>query len=439
MNELERGPSGVPAVEKEGALLVWQVFGAPGLTVALLGAMLALLFVATQVPQGVPTEDISATHSFSVSLFIDGFGLSHVATSWPMMLLAVLLVLNLVGRWLRRRVGSLDVGSEGSLARVETAEVDAVDAVALAKRLEPWFGPSRVHVRSDRVEARRGLVREGLIAAAIGAAVLGAAGLLHISAGQSGRIVTRVSPPPGLEPRDVTQIEVDTGRSWDPGGPQLEVSCQPAPEGGADAWACAFAGEGVHTTVVLAPGQPAWLPGLRVTLERAEPMRALDLVHLGLTNPHTGEDVTLDAVPGRSYDVVVKGAEGDVDLSLRAVHGVEGPIALVATAGAASVLAGVGGAAGAGTSSGPVVVRGLTDQRLVMRFSTTEHRAVAVAGALLALLGLAMFALARHLSVTAREVAPGRWAVHASSLDRPERARELLRDLVGPSAGEEPR
>ncbi|GMV39985.1 MAG: hypothetical protein AMXMBFR64_17010 [Myxococcales bacterium] len=430
VDERERDAE-IPAVEREGALLVWQVFGAPGLTVALVGAMLALLLVATQVPQGVPAADVAAGHSFSVALFVDGFGLSRVATSWPMALLAVLLALNLAARWLRRRHGAGHGGAEALAG--ESGEVAAADAVALGKRLQHWFGPSRITVRPDRVEARRGLLREGLLAVVVGGAILGAAGLLHTAAGQSGRIMTRVASPPGMDPREVTQVQVNAGAAWEPGGPRLEVSCQRAPDA-ADAWACAFAGEGVHATSLLAPGQPAWLPGLRVTLERAEPLRALELVRLGLTNPLTGAEAALEAVPGRPYEVTITAAGGDTDLSLRAIHGVEGPVVAVDASDGVTVVAGLSGAPRDPRSGLPVTLRGLTDERLVLRFATTEHRLVAVVGAVLVLAGLLMIAATGHLAVAAWEVAPGRWAVRVTSLG-PDGA--ILRALQGAPTPEE--
>lgn len=418
----------VPAVEREGALLVWQVVGAPGLTIGLLGAILALLLVATQIPQGLPDAALGAGRSFSAWRALEGFGLGRVATSWPMLLLFVLLALNLVGLWLRRRLagGPERLGFEGARVRAEVAEVSAADGPALARRVEAWFPASRVVVRASRVEARRGRAREGAVAVVLGLVVLGAAGAIHAFGGQEGLIVTRVGPPPGMEARVVTQVLALGGRDWLP-GPPLEVHCPAVPDT-VDVFTCSFAGAGAHTTAVLAPGQPVWLPGLRVTLERVDRVRGLQAVDLVLVNRTTGEEAPMAAQPGRPYDVGLSGPGGDVELDLVATHGVEGPVAAVSGPTGAFVFAGAdedGASAGA-----PLGLRGGMDRQLVMHYATTTHRPVAVAGAVLLLLGVVMLALPGHLELVARELVPGRWTVRVASLDRPERAKDVARTLA---------
>lgn len=423
----------VPAVEREGALLVWQVFGAPGLTIGLLGAMLALLLVGTQIPQGIPDAALGEGHSFSVWRTAEGFGLARIATSWPMLLLAVLLVLNVAGLWLRRRFvpPSERLPLEGSRVRAEVVEVSVEGGDALARSLGRWFSATRVVLRPGLVEARRGRAREARIVIVLALGVLAAAGAVHAFGGQEGRIVTRLSPPAGMEPRDVTQVQRLGVHTWEPGGPALEVACQPSPDAGPDAFACAFAGEGAHTTLLVKPGRPAWLPGLQITLERAELVRELEGVRLVLINEATGEEAPMSAAPGQMYDVGVAVPGGEAALTLVGVHGVEGPVAAVSADTGAVVFAGVG--VDAVAAGAPVRVRGDVDRRLVLRYTTTAHRPVAMAGAVLLLLGLLMLALPGHMEVVARELAPGRWTVRATSLDRPEQARALVRALAAPT------
>ena len=420
--------------DEGGAHLVWHVFASPTLTVALLGLMVALGLSATQVPQGTSEAELLELMSFSWARLVAGFGLHHVLTSWPMMLLVVLLVLNVVALVLRAwgdgRRGAAEPRTlvEGSRSRAERVALRGVDASQLTVALGKWFSGSQIRAKGGGVVATRGTVREGLVFLGAGVVALVAAAVGHGLVGEDGRVVTDVAP---LDEGSMTRSVVSMLREgeWVPGGPFASMACGPAAAGDpAGVRPCIIDGPGGPVAGPIAAGSPVWLPGLRISYGSVAPSPQSEQVRLELSSPQTGEAAEVYAGPGvMSFDLAFGGEADPSSYSLTVLQGPGGPSVALAGDDGAWILT---GPAFGLQPTVPLEVRVVPSEVLTLVFSTTESRAVGITGALLVLLGLLAMLLPPHLEVRATPGEGGALVVHAASINRPERCRLLMRDLT---------
>jgi hypothetical protein len=179
--------------------------------------------------------------------------------------------------------------------------------------------------------------------------------------------------------------------------------------------------------VAVSPGQPVWLPGLRVNLAGVAPERDAGVVRVAIEVPETGQKAVIAAEPRRPYDITVTRDGRPVDLGLAAIPGVDGPAVALWGGELPWILAGVAQA----RPDGPeLLARPLTAQTLTLQFTRTTHRAIGVVGGLILLLGLGLIVAPPHLVVRAVEGQGGALVVRVLSANRPGTAREVLRELT---------
>src|SRR5690606_19422943 len=122
---------------------------------------------------------------------IRGLGLHDVLTSWPFLLLALLLALNVAGllvrHWGDRAARSLAAG--GPFVDLAQARVND-SLLAVRERLPTALSGARArhHVDGDVVVARTGLQREGAILLVAGVALLLGALVVHRAAALDARV-----------------------------------------------------------------------------------------------------------------------------------------------------------------------------------------------------------------------------------------------------------
>ena len=152
---------------------VWIVLSAPRTLVAVASMIAICLLWASTLPQGASFKELLSTHSFGVSRVIVGLGLNHVASSWLVHLLSILLVLNMLGIWLRaRKLSAGDVDSVVTPSFVFEHVPQGIDEV---ERLLSRRWGSRANVEADgpgRVRYVFGMWSSAIITIAVGVCIL---------------------------------------------------------------------------------------------------------------------------------------------------------------------------------------------------------------------------------------------------------------------------
>lgn len=167
-------------VDEPTASLAWRILSSPR-TFGVLAASLALwLALASVIPQRPLMVDLAAHMPFSAAEAARDVGLDDVLVSWPLQLIALLMVLNLVGLWLASRLGR---GLRPTLRLRASSQVAAPPSDVQARLLTAIGGRVAVSRAGDTTIATRGFLREGLVVAAIGIITLFAA--LGVSRGSA--------------------------------------------------------------------------------------------------------------------------------------------------------------------------------------------------------------------------------------------------------------
>lgn len=167
-------------VDEPTASLAWRILTSPR-TFGVLAASLALwLALASVIPQRPLMADLAAHMSFAAAEAAHDVGLDDVLVSWPLQLIALLMVLNLVGLWLASRLGR---ALHPTLRVRAASRVAASPSEVQARLLTAIGGRVAVTRAGDTTVATRGFMREGLVVAAIGVVTLFAA--LAVSRGSA--------------------------------------------------------------------------------------------------------------------------------------------------------------------------------------------------------------------------------------------------------------
>lgn len=227
-------------VDEPTASLAWRILTSPR-TFGVLSASLALwLALASVIPQRLLMTD-SATHmSFAAAEAARDVGLDDVLVSWPLQLIALLMVLNLAGLWLASRIAGGSHFSSLFVAHA-SADVAAPPSEVQARLLTAIGGRVAVTGKGDTTIATRGFLREGLVVAAIGIATLFAALAVSRGSALDGRLslIPGAATLPESSIRDgelmlLRQLPLGLfcGRP-DPQDPSRTFPCRAAATGGA--------------------------------------------------------------------------------------------------------------------------------------------------------------------------------------------------------------
>lgn len=167
-------------VDEPTASLAWRILTSPRTFGVLAASLAAWLALASIIPQRPLMADLAAHMSFSAAEAAHDVGLDDVLVSWPLQLIALLMVLNLVGLWLASRLGR---ALRPKLRVRASSQVAAPPSEVQARLLTAIGGRIAVTRSGDTTIATRGFLREGLVVAAVGVLTLFAA--LAVSRGSA--------------------------------------------------------------------------------------------------------------------------------------------------------------------------------------------------------------------------------------------------------------
>lgn len=167
-------------VDEPTASLAWRILTSPRTFGVLAATLAAWLALASIIPQRPLMVDLASHLSFSAAEAAHDVGLDDVLVSWPLQLIALLMVLNLVGLWLASRLGR---GLRPSLRVRASSQIASPPPEVQARLLTAIGGRVAVTRAGDTTVATRGFLREGLVVAAVGVITLFAA--LAVSRGSA--------------------------------------------------------------------------------------------------------------------------------------------------------------------------------------------------------------------------------------------------------------
>ncbi len=257
----------VPEVAQDPTWDAFSIASSRVVTIALALTLTLLCGVGALVPQGVTREVLARSLSPSLMQAVAALELHHVLTAWPTLLIGALLVLNVMGRWLRSRL-ELEItptsADEGRQHLLPETKSTLTSAEALTLALPRW---SIRRLDPGCATAETGLVREGWWIAALGTTgLLGALAYAQL-AGANGelRIVTGAFDDPSAIGRTVAQRnDGDVSVPWRPG---FDVRCQPSASGRPDGLRQCLVLQGGSTFKVdMEPGRDVEVGDLRITL-----------------------------------------------------------------------------------------------------------------------------------------------------------------------------
>lgn len=179
-------------VDEPSASLAWRILTSPRTFGVLALTMSVLLVLAAVIPQRPLVEELAHELPFAFGEAARNLGLDDVFVSWPFLLVALLMALNLTGLWLASRLGRTAVGSRlmtRASTRVDTAitELKGRLLTAMGGRVAIAEGPDA------SITATRGFLRDGLVVAAIGVVTL----LASLAVSRSSAIDGRLALVPG--------------------------------------------------------------------------------------------------------------------------------------------------------------------------------------------------------------------------------------------------
>ncbi|MCB9734631.1 MAG: hypothetical protein H6745_18770 [Deltaproteobacteria bacterium] len=416
-----------PRREAEG--LAWRALTSPRTFGVLLLALALWLAVAAFVPQRATAPELLARMSYPVADAARALGLADALTTWPALLLAVLIALNLGGMAFRAAFARARHGEEalrpGPFVSAAAATLD-VPAATLRGRLAGALGGAvRTRGAGLAVTAVRGRWGEGLGLLLLGALALGGGLVADRAAGLEARLTTVLGSAPDA---DTNRAQVHHGALWLDQVLPFELSCAPPdPLDPARVSACAFRSPAGSAEVRLAPGYPAEVDGATFTLTDAtttlpaagSPSRFL------VKTQASGGWAQLELAPGASMKL------GDGDQTLLAVPGPDGPLVVASHPGAAPVLL------APRLDAGPVVpaaggleLAWIPEQQVTIAVATAPGQPFVWVGLGLVALGGLLLLLLPHAQVTLTPRGE-RTFVQVWSANRPALPEATLAALAG--------
>lgn len=287
----------------EPLTLSWRILSSP-LTFAVLATLLALnLLLAMTVRQGATLKTLLADHDFSTVQAVQGLGLDHVSTAWSTQLLWLLLLLNVIGLFLRHRAGAdqpLPSGAAGVwVSRVHGVIPSSLKALASQVEAAAGGGTLSWSRAGSRLVLRRGRAREAIGVVGLGLLTLLASLVVQDQLGLDAQM-TVIPGGSGGEAR----MQVREEARWverqqplaltcdraDPADPQRRRLCQAR---SAD-WAGSFQ---------VGAGSDDWVAGYRMRAleETPRPGRADEDIVLLMTRPGAPRPSQLQGRSGQGY------------------------------------------------------------------------------------------------------------------------------------------
>lgn len=382
------GKDGDPAEGRDAVAIAWSILSSPRTLVLLLIALAALAFAGALVPQGADREALLQAYPYAMARALQGLGLSRVATAWPTMLVALLLLLNVAG--LSVRLGFLEPGGAAALPGAFRGSrwLALTGAEAAARASEVLR--SRPKVRGGATVVATGLFVEGLALVAVGALTLIAGALVADRAALDARVtlVAGAAPDDAVPPRSTTRV----GDAWVEKELPVTVACGEAdPADPTRRRACVVATGQGSTRVDVVAGRQSEALGVVLRPLRERPI------------PGAGPPALL-LRRGGEVPEVLRGEEGRTyalpdGTRLTSWTGPDGPLVVAERQGERTrLLAPDLGAPGAPLSP-DLEVRGVPAWEVDLGLRTEPERPLLLAAAALLVLGLLSIALLPQVSV----------------------------------------
>lgn len=387
------------APPREAESLAWRALTSPRTFGVLLFAAALWLAVAAFIPQRATPPELLATMSYPVADAARAIGLSDALTTWPALLLAALIAMNLAGMSIRAAVARARHGEEalrpGPFVSAATAVLD-VPTTALSGRLRAALGGSaRARGAGLVVTAVRGRWPEGLALILLGALALAGGLVADRAGGLVARVTTVLGSAPGAE---TNRSQVLHGALWLDQVLPFDLACGPAdPLDPARVSACIFRSGAGSAPVRLAPGYPVEIDG--ATLAMAEARTTLppagSAARFLVRTPESRGWARLEVAPGAVMTL------GDGARSLVAVPGPDGPLVVASRSGEAPVLLAPRLDGGPGVpAAGGLELAWIPEQRVTVDVTTAPGQPLVWAGLALIALGCLALVLVPHAQVT---------------------------------------
>ncbi|MGM0578149.1 MAG: hypothetical protein ACQEXJ_20660 [Myxococcota bacterium] len=216
-------------LQEEAYQVGWAVLGSSRTFMVLAGLLAAVVLGGGAVDQGLGRAELLERYDWAVARAILLLGLDTALTSWPFVLLVLLLALNGIGLYLRHRaltpveerarrtwVGPAVARARGQVHGRDEAVASAVARSAGVRKPAP--------TERGVLAMRRGLWNEGLGLVVLGLVVLGAAVLV----GEKAALEARVELIPGVDDASTGRATVRAEDTWIERQLTFDVHCRRA-------------------------------------------------------------------------------------------------------------------------------------------------------------------------------------------------------------------